>query len=106
MCTLLTQKFCLMCNMQELYLQNNQISDTGMISFSDALGKGALPQIKQLYLHDNQIGDIGMQALAGAVSKGALASGARIFLGGNSVTETGEQVMRDAAKTRRLNVTF
>ena len=47
-----------------------------------------------------------MQALAGAVSKGALASGARIFLGGNSVTETGEQVMRDAAKTRRLNVTF
>ena len=50
MCTLLTQKFCLMCNMQELYLQNNQISDTGMISFSDALGKGALPQLEDLYI--------------------------------------------------------
>ena len=46
MCTLLTQKFCLMCNMQYLYLQNNQISDTGMISFSDALGKGALDKLE------------------------------------------------------------
>ena len=43
--TLLTQKFCLMCNMQELYLENNQIGDTGMISFSDALGKGALDHL-------------------------------------------------------------
>ena len=75
-------------------------------AFTFAHSKGALPQLKELYLGGNQIGDVGMQALAGAVSKGALASGARIFLGGNSVTETGEQVMRDAAKTRRLNVTF
>ena len=59
-----------------------------------------------LNLYDNQIGDTGMISLADALGKGALASGARIFLGGNSVTETGEQVMRDAAKTRRLNVTF
>ena len=50
MCTLLTQKFCLMCNMQYLYLQNNQISDTGMISFSDALGKGALDHLTVRWL--------------------------------------------------------
>ena len=63
-----------MCNMQELYLQNNQISDTGMISFSDALGKGAL------------------------------ALGATVYLHNNSATETGKQAMRDAAKARGLTV--
>ena len=65
-----------MCNMQELYLQNNQISDTGMISFSDALGKGAL------------------------------ASNATIYMQGNNVTETGKQVMRNAAEPRGLDVRF
>ena len=56
-----------MCNMQELYLENNQIGDTGMISFSEALGKGAL------------------------------ALGATVYLHNNSATETGAQAMRDAA---------
>ena len=63
-----------MCNMQYLYLQNNQISDTGMISFSDALGKGAL------------------------------APGANVYLYDNSATGTGKQAMRDAAKARGLSV--
>ena len=44
MCTLLTQKFCLMCNMQYLSLAGNKIGDAGMISLADALGKGALPK--------------------------------------------------------------
>ena len=72
--TLLTQKFCLMCNMQGLYLQNNQIGDTGMISLADALGKGAL------------------------------ARDAQIFLGSNNATEIGKQAMRDAVKARGLSV--
>ena len=45
MCTLLTQKFCLMCIMQLLSLYDNQITDTGMISLADALGKGALDHL-------------------------------------------------------------
>ena len=74
--TFLTQKFCFMCIMQLLNLNGNQIGDTGMISFADALGKGAL------------------------------APGAQIFLQGNNATETGKQAMRDAAKARGLIVYF
>ena len=81
--TFLTQKFCFMCFMQFLALNDNQIGDTSMISLADALGKGALPQLEDLRLHYNQIGDVGMQALAGAVSKGALASLEIIELAGN-----------------------
>ena len=109
--TFLTQKFCLMCNMQVLVLGGNQIGDVGLIAFAKAVEKGALPQLKELNLYKNQIGDVGMQALAGAVStladalgKGALAPGAKVYLGRNSVTETGEQAMRDAAKARGLAV--
>ena len=72
-----------MFNMQVLALGGNQIGDTGMIPLADALGKGALPQLKELNLYKNQIGDVGMQALAGAVSKGALASLENIELAGN-----------------------
>ena len=71
--TLLTQKFCLVCNMQGLDLYNNQIGDTGMISLADALRKGALPQLQELYLGGNSIGDVGLSALADVVSRGALA---------------------------------
>jgi Ran GTPase-activating protein (RanGAP) involved in mRNA processing and transport len=48
--TLLTQKFCLVCNMQHLDLYDNQIGDTGMISLADALGKGALASLRELHL--------------------------------------------------------
>ena len=43
--TFLTQKFCFMCFMQFLALNDNQIGDTGMISLADALGKGALDHL-------------------------------------------------------------
>ena len=44
--TLLTQTFCLVCNMQVLYLYNNQIGDAGMIKFSEACAGGAMAQLK------------------------------------------------------------
>ena len=72
--TFLTQKFCLMCNMQVLALGGNQIGDVGLIAF------------------------------AKAVEKGALAPGAKVYLNNNSATETGKQAMRDAAKARGLSV--
>ena len=40
-----------MCIMQFLNLNGNQIGDTGMISLADALGKGALAQLKDLYIY-------------------------------------------------------
>ena len=72
--TFLTQKFCFMCFMQFLDLQNNQIADAGLTAF------------------------------AKAVESGALAPGAKVYLMRNSATETGKQAMRDAAKARGLSV--
>ena len=46
MCILLTQTFCLMCNMQVLDLSFNQIGDPGITTLADALGKGALDQLQ------------------------------------------------------------
>ena len=43
--TLLTQTFCLVCNMQELRLNANKIGDAGMIKFSEACAGGAMAQL-------------------------------------------------------------
>ena len=40
--TLLTQMFCLMCNTQELWLNNNQIGDAGIEALAKAAGGGAM----------------------------------------------------------------
>ena len=50
MCTLLIQTFCLVCDMQALALNNNQIGDTGMIKFSEALATGAMEQLQVSWL--------------------------------------------------------
>ena len=46
MCILLTQTFCLVCNMQELYFNYNQIGDAGMIKFSEACATGAMAHLQ------------------------------------------------------------
>ena len=99
--TLLTQKFCLMCNMQDLELGDNKISDAGLTAFAKAVESGALPQLKKLYLHYNQIGDVGMQALAGAVSKGALPKCTVIGLAGNPARYEAKQAVHDAIANRK-----
>ena len=88
--TLLTHTFCLMCHTQELYLNRNQIGDKGMISLSDALGKGALASLKTLVLDENKIGDDGLKALAEACrAKGALASLRELALERNAIGDVG-----------------
>ena len=37
-----------MCNMQELYLHQNQIGDAGLSALADALGKGALASLEKI----------------------------------------------------------
>ena len=61
-----------MCNMQELSLSSNNISDPGLAALADVLGKGALAQLTTLRLGRNQIGDAGLSSLAAAVGNGAL----------------------------------
>ena len=63
-----------MCNMQELYLNQNQIGDVGLSALAEAVGNGALASLEALDLSKNEIGEAGMTAFADAVGKGALAS--------------------------------
>ncbi len=44
--TLLTQTFCLMCNVQELYLNDNQIGDVGCTALAEAAASGAMAQLQ------------------------------------------------------------
>ena len=91
-----------MCNMQELYLQNNQISDTGMISFTDALGKGALPQLEKLSLGSNKIGDSGLSAFAKVLTPGPSGKGALASLEMISVDNTSHPQLVAACQPRGI----
>ena len=57
--------------LEHLFLDENQIGDSGMQSFAAAVGSGALPQLKEFLLDNNQIGDAGVQALSAALVSGA-----------------------------------
>ena len=92
-----------MCNMQELELYKNQIGDAGLSALAEAVGSGALPQLKVLFLHENQNGDVGMQALAGAVSKGALAQCTYISLSDNQIGDVGLTALASACASGALD---
>ena len=61
-------------NLKQLWLGRNKIGDTGMAALADAVSTGALAHLTHLELWGNQIGDVGMSTFSRAVSKGALAS--------------------------------
>ena len=60
--------FCLMCNMQELYLSNNKIGDAGLQAFADALGKGALPKCATIVVFRNPASGAAQQAVKNAIA--------------------------------------
>ena len=76
MCSLLTQTFCLMCNTQELWLNNNQIGDKGLEALSASLATGALALGANIYLMINNLTDAGKQAARDATSD----SGRKVYL--------------------------
>ena len=43
-----------MCNMQELDLSSNNISDPGLAALADVLGKGALASLETLVVDDEE----------------------------------------------------
>ena len=94
----------MVCNMQVLGLQSNQIGDVGMQAFSTALASGALAQCHTLSLRHNQIGDVGLASLADACARGALASITFIDLDNNKASETRKQQMRNVAESRGFRV--
>ena len=110
--TLLTQTFCLMCNMQELYIQENSIGDAGISALASAItptskgGSGALASLKELSLYQNQIGDAGISALASACAGGALAQLRTLYLNDNSISDRFKDTMRTAMSKSGGSVHF
>ena len=106
--TLLTQKFCLMCNTQVLYLNGNQIGDTSMISLAEALGKGALASLETLSLQLNRIGNDGLTAFAKAIkptsdnASGALPQLKKLQLYTNQIGDVGMQALAGAVSKGAL----
>ena len=99
MCTLLTQTFCMVCNTQKLYLNDNQIGDTGMQAFATALAGGAMVQCQMLNLAMNKIGDAGMEAFAKACAGEAMAQCTYLNLGRNKIRDKGLEVLSGALAT-------
>ena len=94
--------------MQELNLPNNQIGDTGMISFADALGKGALDKLTTLYLMGNKISDAGLSAFAKAITpgpsgKGALDNLKELHMYNNQIGDVGMQALAGAVSKGALD---
>ena len=104
--TLLTQTFCLMCNMQELYLYENNIGDIGVEALAKAAAGGALASCQKLFLNQNQIGDSGVEALAQACAGGALARLSGLYLGSNPISDDAKHTMQTAMSNRSGSVHF
>ena len=73
----MTLNICLMCHLQTLWLNDNNIGDAGLTALAEAVESGALASLESLFLNGNGIGDEGMSALAKAITpdkdgKGAL----------------------------------
>ena len=74
-------------NLQDLRLNNNQISDAGMIAFANAIG--SLSKLQQLWLNSNKIGDEGMKAFSTAISSGGMGPLEKLYLHYNKIGDTG-----------------
>ena len=80
-----------MANLQELWLNRNQIGDDGMKALADVLKspKGALASLQQLYLQNNNITDDGFETLMPLLKKGGKLSNLTGFGIGTHITDKG-----------------
>ena len=84
-----------------LFLQNNRITDDGLISLANAItpdknGKGSLPQLKMLRLDSNAICDAGMTAFAKSCAMGALTNLTILDLTSNKIGNPGMSALAGA----------
>ena len=91
--------------LEQLWLNGNQIGDDGAKALAAAFAEGAMPKLEKLYLEYNQIGDDGAVALAEAVGKGALPELKELYLERNKLSQTAYDAWEAVeAKRRGLSV--
>jgi hypothetical protein len=74
-------------NLEELWLQSNEIGDRGLCHTVELLFNGAMVKLRRLLLSDNRIGSEGVASLGAALSRGALAKLRKLSLGGNPIDD-------------------
>ena len=91
-------------SLQQLWLGGNAISDAGMISLSDAIGKGSLRSLTSLHFDDNNISDPGMIAFAEALNSpmGSMGKLAYLYLDGNQIGDEGMVALSAAISSGSL----
>jgi len=77
----------------------NAFGDDGMIAFTRALARGALPSLELLYLSDTVLGSAGIGALAGALGRGAMPSLSLLNLNRNMVTDAGLELLLQVSES-------
>jgi Leucine-rich repeat (LRR) protein len=97
-------------NLVDLQLGNNQIGDTGMIAFVDAIKPtdeipmGALAKLTNLDLAYNKIGDDGMKALSDAIAMGGLGCLQKLELHSNPASDSAKNAVQAVASSRGINL--
>ena len=95
-------------SLEEFILDENQIADAGMISFSNAIKPtpqtplGSLSTLEYLILDDNAIGDAGLAALASACASRAMAKLETLHLFNNQIGDAGMQAFSTAIASGAL----
>ena len=85
---------------QMLWLHDNKIGDAGILTLTEALNSGILPNLGTLSLDHNQIGVSGVKALVGCISAGALPKCKSILLSDNKASKASIRSVGDALKKR------
>ena len=60
---------CHMCHTQELYLNDNEITDAGVTALANACAGGAMAQLCHLYLRENPVSDNAKHTLQAIMSQ-------------------------------------
>ena len=95
-------------SLKVLSFRGNQIGDSGMIAFADAIKPtdeipmGALASLTKLDLDNNKIGDEGIKAFSTALSSGALASLEVLLLYDNQIGDKGMKAFSTAISSGAL----
>ena len=76
-------------SLTQLFLNDNQIGDAGMIEFSRSIASGSLRSLTTLFLNDNQIGDAGMIEFSRSITNGSLRALTRLDLDDNQIGDAG-----------------
>ena len=94
-----------MSSLKLLGLKANNIGDTGLAAFADAIAVGTpLPRCERIYLGANAFGDAGFATLAPALAKGGLGATSHLYLAPNDASDGAKAAVHDSFGGSRIEL--